>query len=126
MTTTKLRKSDVAPILNLLLNAAHAIAPGNLERNQVRLSTGSDAQGRAVLEVVDSGPSIPTELQQRIFEPFSQVDPTLSRRRQGAGLGLAIRQIVASKLPRLLALKMRMLNNHASAEDITQETFVHL
>jgi PAS domain S-box-containing protein len=85
-----LAKADEAKlgqvILNLLLNAAHAIAPGNLERNQVRLSTGSDAQGRAVLEVADSGPGIPAELQQRIFEPFF----TTKDVGIGAGLGLSI------------------------------------
>lgn len=39
---------------------------------------------------------------------------------------LAIRQLVARKLPRILALGMRMLNNHSEAEDVAQETFVRV
>jgi RNA polymerase sigma-70 factor (ECF subfamily) len=46
--------------------------------------------------------------------------------RIAAGDQAAIRQIVGSKLPRLLALGVRMLNNRASAEDVAQETFVRL
>lgn len=46
--------------------------------------------------------------------------------RIAAGDQTAVRQIVASKLPRLLALGVRMLNNRASAEDVAQETFVRL
>ena len=38
----------------------------------------------------------------------------------------AIRQIVTHKLPRLLALGVRMLNNHAEAEEVAQETFVRV
>ncbi len=36
----------------------------------------------------------------------------------------AIRQMVVRKLPRILALGVRMLNNRAEAEDVAQETFV--
>jgi RNA polymerase sigma-70 factor, ECF subfamily len=36
----------------------------------------------------------------------------------------AIRQFVVSKLPRVFALAMRMLNDRAEAEDVAQETFV--
>ncbi len=45
--------------------------------------------------VKDTGPGIPQEHQQFIFDPFYQVDADISRRREGAGLGLAIaRQLV--------------------------------
>lgn len=43
-----------------------------------------------------------------------------------AGDQAAIRHIVTTKLPRILALGVRMLNNRASAEDVAQETFVRL
>ena len=35
----------------------------------------------------DTGPGIPTEMQQRLFEKFTQLDTPLSRR-SGTGLGL--------------------------------------
>jgi RNA polymerase sigma factor (sigma-70 family) len=42
----------------------------------------------------------------------------------GAGDAEAIRALVAGKLPRVLALARRMLNDSAEAEDVAQETFV--
>ena len=41
-----------------------------------------------------------------------------------AGDPAAIRSLVARKLPRLLALAVRMLGESAEAEDVAQETFV--
>jgi osomolarity two-component system sensor histidine kinase SLN1 len=41
-------------------------------------------------EVQDSGPGIPTDMQQRIFEPFVQADLGLNKKYGGTGLGLSI------------------------------------
>ena len=46
--------------------------------------------------------------------------------RIAAGDQTATRQMVTHKLPRLLALGVRMLNNRAEAEDVAQETFVRV
>ena len=42
------------------------------------------------LQVRDSGPGIPPEAQQRIFEPFVQLENPARSRQHGSGLGLAI------------------------------------
>jgi RNA polymerase sigma-70 factor (ECF subfamily) len=46
--------------------------------------------------------------------------------RVGAQDPAAVREIVASKLPRILALASRMLGDRAEAEDVAQETFVRI
>lgn len=46
--------------------------------------------------------------------------------RVGRGDAQAIAEFVARKLPRLMALAMRMLGNAGDAEDITQEVFVRV
>ena len=64
----------------------------------VNARLGNEETGSAVeLRVADSGPGIPHEQQQRIFEPFRQADGSRSRRHGGTGLGLALcREMVES------------------------------
>ncbi len=44
--------------LNLIVNAAHAIDEGNAAGNSITLSTSTDANGRAVVEVRDTGQTV--------------------------------------------------------------------
>ena len=70
---------------NLLDNAIrYTPAPGHID---VRLSK-SDRFG--VLEVDDTGPGIPREDTERVFERFYRVDKARSRELGGTGLGLSI------------------------------------
>jgi osomolarity two-component system sensor histidine kinase SLN1 len=46
-------------------------------------------------EVEDTGPGIPQHLQDKVFEPFVQGDPGLSKKYGGTGLGLSICQQLA-------------------------------
>jgi two-component system, sensor histidine kinase and response regulator len=69
------------------------------ERGEVvlRLDAVQHPGGTAVLRfaVEDTGPGIPKERQERLFEAFYQVDGSLTRKHGGTGLGLAIsRQLV--------------------------------
>ncbi len=80
--------------LNLLLNAADAIPEGALERHEIRVTTHSDAQGRAVVEIADTGVGIPQDLAERIFDPFF----TTKAVGAGTGLGLAICHRVVTQL----------------------------
>jgi PAS domain S-box-containing protein len=71
-------------VLNLVLNAAGAIADDAAERT-VRVSLQA-RDGHVVLEVADTGVGIPPELLPRIFEPFFTTKPV----GEGTGLGLSI------------------------------------
>lgn len=73
-------------LVNLLVNAAHAIPPGRADQNEVWISLSTDTQGRAVIEIRDSGAGIRPENLQKIFEPFF----TTKAAGSGTGLGLSI------------------------------------
>lgn len=53
---------------------------------------GCMRDGRFCFEVSDTGPGIPGEQLQTIFEPFRQLDSSSTRKVGGTGLGLAISQ----------------------------------
>ncbi len=46
--------------------------------------------GRVMIAVVDHGPGIPQDQQERVFERFTQIDQSDTRARGGTGLGLSI------------------------------------
>ncbi|MCH7569538.1 MAG: PAS domain S-box protein [Deltaproteobacteria bacterium] len=60
-----------------------------LEEAQSR-DSNSEASRFFHISVVDTGIGIKAEDQERIFEPFTQVDSSYSRRQQGTGLGLSL------------------------------------
>jgi heavy metal sensor kinase len=72
-------------VVNLLDNAIKYTPPGGTINLNVRAS-----DGKAVLEVVDTGMGIPAGALPHIFERFYRVDQARSRDAGGAGLGLAI------------------------------------
>jgi signal transduction histidine kinase/CheY-like chemotaxis protein len=81
-------------IVNLLTNALKFTPSGSV-RLEVHPPPSPGAAWR--FEVHDTGIGIPADQQQRIFEPFVQVDSGDGRRFGGAGLGLAIcKHLIAS------------------------------
>ncbi|KAK4151419.1 hypothetical protein C8A00DRAFT_35947 [Chaetomidium leptoderma] len=56
-------------------------------------------------EVEDTGPGIPADMQQKIFEPFVQGDLGLSKKYGGTGLGLSICSQLASLMGGNISLK---------------------
>jgi CheY-like chemotaxis protein/anti-sigma regulatory factor (Ser/Thr protein kinase) len=80
--------------INLLVNAAHAFPDANTDANEVRIVTSTDLQGRAVVEVRDTGPGIPPALLGRVFDPFFTTQPI----GVGTGLGLAIGHNIVTRM----------------------------
>jgi two-component system, cell cycle sensor histidine kinase and response regulator CckA len=79
--------------VNLLLNAIHAIAEGDAHAHEIRVATRTDAKGRVVVEIADTGAGIPSEVARRLFEPFFTTTPN-----RGLGLGLATSRDVITSL----------------------------
>jgi PAS domain S-box-containing protein len=55
----------------------------------------SENTSELMVMVSDTGPGIPPEEQSKLFQPFSQIDPSSTRKHGGAGLGLAIARRLA-------------------------------
>ena len=91
-------------LLNLLLNAEHALAQRDQPCIAIRLFLGRVTAGpppllpnieshsmpehgdlAAVIDVADNGPGLPEQIRNRLFEPFVTTRPV----GQGTGLGLA-------------------------------------
>ncbi len=78
-------------LLNLLSNAIKFTAPGG----DVTVSCTSDHE-LVRIHVRDTGIGIAADKLERVFEPFVQLDQSLTRSRDGVGLGLAISHDLAS------------------------------
>ncbi|MBL8952400.1 MAG: response regulator [Myxococcaceae bacterium] len=76
----------VQVFVNLLHNAAQAIAEGRPEVNTVTVRTSVGADGEAVVEVIDTGAGIPADVLPHIFEPFI----TTKLHGGGGGAGLSV------------------------------------
>lgn len=63
-----------------------------------RGAEGPEAADRVRISVLDTGPGIAPEDQQRIFEKFTQLDGGLGRKHAGTGLGLSIVKELTSLL----------------------------
>lgn len=85
-------------VLCNLIENAYKYAPGTI---RVQM-TGSD--GRVVIEVIDSGPGIHGEDQQRVFDRFVQLDQTSTRSHGGTGIGLYLCRQLAGLLGGTLTL----------------------
>jgi signal transduction histidine kinase len=105
-------------ILNLLVNAAHAIESAQQQKNTpgapgtITVRTRLDGKW-ALIEIEDTGTGIPEEIRERIFDPFFTTKPV----GKGTGQGLTIVQNVIVK-------------NHRGTIDVTsvigQGTVFHI
>jgi CheY-like chemotaxis protein len=81
-------------ILNVLINSAHSIEAGAVDRNAITVRTRVDPQGRPTLEIEDTGCGIAKENLSRVFDPFFTTKPV----GVGTGLGLSIAHRIVREL----------------------------
>jgi signal transduction histidine kinase len=79
-------------LINLLTNAIRFTDVGG-----IRVRVGAH-DGHASIEVIDTGVGIREADQDRIFQPFVQLESVVSRRHGGSGLGLAVSRDMARLL----------------------------
>ena len=90
-------------LLNLLSNAVKFTPAGG--RISIATSISGDQVG---ISVLDTGPGIPEEKQQAIFEPFVQLGRSLTSGAEGTGLGLSISRELARAMSGELKLDSRV------------------
>ncbi|MFO1345554.1 MAG: bacteriohemerythrin [Rhodocyclaceae bacterium] len=105
----KLDAPDLPPLLrgdpvrlgqilgNFASNAVKFTERGRIEIRAVRLPGGNGRQ-QLRFEVCDSGPGIAESDRARLFQPFEQLDSSLTRKHGGTGLGLAISRRLAEMM----------------------------
>jgi len=76
-------------LLNLISNASKFTDEGSITVESV-LQNGPDGKLEALINVIDTGPGISPEGQEKLFKAFSQVDGSATRKSGGSGLGLSI------------------------------------
>ncbi|MEO6820629.1 MAG: ATP-binding protein, partial [Ginsengibacter sp.] len=74
-------------IVNNLLSNALKFTPKN---GEITLLLTSSSTKTMILEVIDNGPGIPGNLQQKVFDRFYQVDNSTIRNYGGTGIGLSL------------------------------------
>ena len=89
--------SDFSRLQDILINLV-----GNgikfTEQGQVKVSLYCPDQAHWAIQVSDTGAGIPSKAQPHIFEPFNQVDGSITRVQGGVGLGLSIVQRLVTLL----------------------------
>lgn len=76
-------------LLNLVSNASKFTDEGSITV-EVKLSTSEDGKPEVLFLVTDTGVGIAEEDRSKLFQPFSQVDDSPTRKTGGTGLGLSI------------------------------------
>jgi two-component system, OmpR family, sensor kinase len=87
-------RGDKDKIRRMLINIIDNAVKYNRANGEIRLEAG-EKDGSVHLAVINTGPGIPKDEREKVFEQFHRVEKSRSPERGGAGLGLAIvKQIV--------------------------------
>lgn len=76
---------------NLISNALKFTSSGSVQvRCWLDATAGENEEKQMRFRVIDTGVGIPSDLQSKLFQPFTQADASITRKFGGTGLGLAI------------------------------------
>lgn len=78
-------------LVNLIRNAVEAMCADTERERRLLIGTAFDGKGGLEVTVTDSGPGLPSELMDCIFEPF------VTGRAEGMGLGLSISRSIIER-----------------------------
>ena len=76
-------------LINLLSNASKFTDEGTITV-ETKVQKGPNGKLEALINVIDTGPGISADGQEKLFKAFSQVDGSATRKSGGSGLGLSI------------------------------------
>jgi CheY-like chemotaxis protein len=93
-------------LFNLAGNAVKFTAEGGV-RIAVERAGGTDDAPRLAFIIDDTGPGVPAEARERIFEEFGHVDASDASRFGGAGLGLAVVRKLAAAMDGVVSVADR-------------------
>lgn len=85
-------------LTNLISNALKFTTEGGVEVHVHCPGDEIDGRRAIVFAVRDTGPGVPPEATDRVFDSFTQADDTISRRHGGVGLGLTISRALARQM----------------------------
>lgn len=91
-------------LANLLGNAVKFTEKGKVELN-VAYQAMENSKGTVSFSVHDTGIGITEEQQKKLFNAFSQVDSSTTRKFGGTGLGLMIANLIAEKMGSTIHIK---------------------
>jgi signal transduction histidine kinase/CheY-like chemotaxis protein len=78
-------------LFNLIGNSVKFTESGSISLNVYTIPTPAAPHShRLIIEVADTGPGIPQDMQDKIFQPFTQLEQGPTRKHGGTGLGLSI------------------------------------